>query len=182
MIYLRLFLSFLKIGLLGFGGGYAFLPLIQEEAVSQEYVTSQEFANLLAIAEMTPGPMALNTATFVGAKTAGFWGSLMATIGVTLPSLVLSVLAVWLLQKPAAKLVRDGLAALKPTIVALILFAALTIFLVDWPGPKGYHSIWTVILFSSSIGAYFWLKAHPVLIVGIAGMAGAILYYAGVTL
>ncbi len=182
MIYLRLFLSFLKIGALGFGSGYAFLPLIQEEAVSQGYVTAKEFANLLAVAEMTPGPMALNTATFVGAKTAGFFGGLVSTLGVTLPSLILCAFALWLLKKPSAKFVKDALASLRPTIAAMILFAALSIFLLDWPGPEGNLNVWTVILLAGSMASYYWLKFQPIIIVGLAGVIGVVLFFSGITL
>lgn len=88
MIYLKLFLSFVKIGLFSFGGGYAMIPLIQKEIESHGWLTPSQFIDIIAIAEMTPGPIAINSATFVGYNTAGFLGGAVATFGVALPSLV----------------------------------------------------------------------------------------------
>ena len=85
MIYLRLFLTFLKIGVVTFGGGYAMIPLIKDECLTAGWLTESELLNFIAVAESTPGPIAINMATFVGSSQAGFWGSLVATIGVVLP-------------------------------------------------------------------------------------------------
>ena len=89
MIYLQLFLSFLQIGAFSFGGGYAAMPLIQEQVITRHaWLTMDSFANLVTIAEMTPGPIAINAATFVGTQIAGFPGALAATIGCILPSCI----------------------------------------------------------------------------------------------
>lgn len=89
MIYIKLLLTFLKIGLFSFGGGYAMIPMIEKEIEGNGWLSASEFFDIVAIAEMTPGPIAVNSATFVGYKTAGFLGGLTATIGVVIPSLVL---------------------------------------------------------------------------------------------
>ena len=89
MIYLRLFFSFFKIGLFSFGGGYAMIPMIQKEIEINGWLAASEFVDIIAIAEMTPGPIAINSATFVGYKTAGFFGGMVATMGVALPSIIL---------------------------------------------------------------------------------------------
>ena len=90
MIYLQLFLSYLKIGFFGFGGGYAMLSLIQNEIVVQQgWLTDAQFADIVAVSQMTPGPIAINSATFIGYKTAGIMGSAFATLGVCLPSFII---------------------------------------------------------------------------------------------
>ncbi len=99
MIFLDLFLSFFKIGLFSFGGGYAMIPLIQKEITRNGWITPSEFVDIIAIAEMTPGPIAVNSATFVGYKTAGLFGGLVATIGVALPSAMLIFLIADFIQK-----------------------------------------------------------------------------------
>ena len=96
MIYLKLFLSFLQIGLFSFGGGYAAMPLIQEQVVSQhDWLTMTEFTDLITISQMTPGPIAINAATFVGSKIAGVPGSVAATCGCILPSWIIVTLSAW---------------------------------------------------------------------------------------
>ena len=93
MIYLQLFISYLKIGFFGFGGGYAMLSLIQNEIVVQHgWLTNAEFTDIVAISQMTPGPIAINSATYIGYTIAGFWGSVVATIAVCLPALTLMIL------------------------------------------------------------------------------------------
>ena len=88
MIYLQLFLSYLKIGFFGFGGGYAMLSLIQNEIVEQQgWITAQQFADIVAVSQMTPGPIAINSATYIGYTVGGFWGSVVATFAVCLPAL-----------------------------------------------------------------------------------------------
>ena len=92
MIYLQLFLTFLKIGAVTFGGGYAMIPLIKDECLSSGWLTENELLNFIAVAESTPGPIAVNMATFVGSSQAGFWGSFVATLGVVFPSFVIILL------------------------------------------------------------------------------------------
>ncbi len=178
MIYLRLFFSFLKIGFLGFGGGYAFLPLIQEEAVQQGYLSSSEFANLLALAEMTPGPLALNTASYVGMKSAGILGGILASVSVSLPGLVACILMFWLMNLPAFDWWKKGLVGLRPTLAALIVTAAVKIFLNDWPIDD--FNVLPIALLLASILTYHWLRVHPALVVLGAGFLGACLYVIGV--
>jgi len=180
MIYLNLFLSFFKIGILGLGGGYAFLPLIQEEAVNQGYINPHDFANLLALAEMTPGPLALNTASYVGMKTAGIPGSLIASFSVVLPGLLLGLLFFWLMNKPKFEWWRKSLVHLRPTLAALIVYAGVKIFLTDWEAPNSEMMI--ILLFLVSLTAYLWFKIHPALVILFAGVFGTILFFGGVTI
>lgn len=130
MIYLNLFLTFLKIGALTFGGGYAMIPLIQDEVLSWGWMELEEIINFIAVCESTPGPIAINMATFVGYSQGGVLGAVCATLGVVLPSFVIILLIVSLIHnllKFAG--VRSFLDSLKPVVVGLILGTAITVFL-----------------------------------------------------
>ena len=127
MIFLKLFLTFLEIGTVSFGGGYGMISLVREAVLSNGWLTEEEFLNLIAVSESTPGPIAVNTATFVGSTQAGFFGALAATLGVVLPSFVIILLiaaALHSLMKYAG--VNAFLAGVRPCVVAMILATACT--------------------------------------------------------
>lgn len=130
MIFLELFLTFFKIGLFTFGGGYAMIPLVREEAILNGWITEEAFVNFIAVAESTPGPIAINMATFIGSTNAGFLGSLCATFGVILPSFIIILLIASLL-KNVLKLagVQAFIKGIHPTITALILSTGITMLL-----------------------------------------------------
>ena len=132
MIYWQLFLSFLQIGALSFGGGYAAMPLIESQIVtSHSWLTMTEFANLVTSAEMTPGPIAVNAATFVGTKIGGVPGALVATAGCILPACILvTLIAKLYLKYRNLSVLQRVLGSLRPAVVALIASAALTILRV----------------------------------------------------
>ena len=137
MIYLQLFLSFLQIGALSFGGGYASMPLIEAQIVtSHGWLTMTEFSDLVTIAEMTPGPIAVNAATFVGTKVAGVLGALVATVGCILPACVLVTLIARLyLKYRNLTVLQSVLGSLRPAVVAMIASAGLTILMnAFWGG------------------------------------------------
>lgn len=126
---LVLYLQFLKIGALAFGGGYAVLPLIQQYIVEEEaWITMTEFTDLVSISQMTPGPIAMNSATFVGSKVAGIPGSVVATLGVATPQLILMMLLGYFLFSKERKfrILNLLLTGIRPGIVGLILIAALS--------------------------------------------------------
>lgn len=129
MICLQLFLSFLQIGALSFGGGYAVMPLIQSQIVTQHsWLSMSEFTDLVTIAEMTPGPIAVNAATFVGTKLAGVAGALAATAGCILPACILvTLLAKLYLKYRNLSLLQSVLSSLRPAVVAMIASAGLLI-------------------------------------------------------
>lgn len=129
--YLQLFLAFLQIGAFSFGGGYAAMPLIQAQVIDRyHWLTMAEFSDLVTIAEMTPGPIAINAATFVGNQVAGIPGALAATAGCILPSCIfVTILAKLYTKYRDLRLMHGILAALRPAVVAMILTAGLTILI-----------------------------------------------------
>ena len=131
MTLLRLFWSFFQIGLFSFGGGYAALPLIQHQVVEQSgWLTISQFTAIITISQMTPGPIALNSATFVGIQIAGFPGALIATLGCILPSCIVALTLAWFYYKYRnLSLVKGVLQGLRPAVVALIASSGLSILL-----------------------------------------------------
>jgi len=172
MILWDLFVTFFEIGLFTFGGGYAMIPLIQTAIVDGfGWLTMKEFVDLVAIAEMTPGPFALNSATFVGYMVAGLAGSVLATTALVIPSYVvmLAVQAVYSRVKERP-LVRAAFKGVKAAVVGLILVAALSVgraSVVDWG---------TGLIALAVIVAIVRFKVHPVLALVAAGIVGALIF------
>jgi len=172
VIVLQLFLTFAKIGLFTFGGGYAMIPLIQKEIIqAHAWLTMKEFMDIIAIAEMTPGPVAVNSATFVGYKLGGVAGAAAATVGVVFPSFVIIVVFATLFLKykdaPAVKAVFKGL---RPAVTALIAAAAISLIraaFVDVAGP--------VIAVAVLVGM-FKFDLNPILAIVLAAVAGIVIY------
>ena len=130
MIYLQLFYEFFIIGLFTFGGGYAMIPLIQDATVNNGWLTLEEFYNFIGICESTPGPIAVNMATYVGSTQGGILGSLCATIGVVLPSFIIILLIAAILNKLTTnKYFKNFIKGVRPVIVSLILFAGIKLLL-----------------------------------------------------
>ncbi len=130
MIYLKLFLTFFEIGLFTFGGGYAMISLIREKALALGWLTEEELLNMIAVSESTPGPIAVNMATFVGSTQGGILGSLVATLGVVLPSFIIILLISALIRNFLKyKGVQAFLGGVRPCVVALILATAVTMAL-----------------------------------------------------
>lgn len=136
MIYLQLFLSFLQIGAFSFGGGYAAMPLIQNQVVQlHSWLSQSEFTDLITISQMTPGPIAVNSATFVGTRIAGVPGALAATIGCVLPSCILvTILAKIYLKYRNLSLLQDILKSLRPAVIAMIAAAGVSILVTAFWG------------------------------------------------
>lgn len=136
MIYLQLFLSFLQIGAFSFGGGYAAMPLIQNQVVQlHPWLSLSEFTDLITISQMTPGPIAVNSATFVGTRIAGVPGALAATIGCVLPSCILvTILAKIYLRYRNLSLLQDILKSLRPAVIAMIAAAGVSILVTAFWG------------------------------------------------
>ena len=134
MIYLQLFYVYLKIGFFGFGGGYAMLSLIQNEIVVRNgWLTNAELADIIAISQMTPGPIAINSATYIGYTVTGnIWGSMLATVAVCLPSLTI-MLAVtrFYLKLRNNRYVTGAMAGMQPMVIGMIVAAALILLTPD---------------------------------------------------
>jgi chromate transporter len=127
---LTLFITFLKIGAFTFGGGYAMIPLIQKEVVEKrKWITDDDILEIIAIAESTPGPIAINSATFVGYRVAGFWGAFFSTVGVVLPSFLIILLISLVLEEfQSIKVVAYAFRGIRAGVLALILKALITMF------------------------------------------------------
>ena len=188
MIYLELFLTFLKIGLVSFGGGYGMISLIRDDCLSNGWLGEDELLNYIAVAESTPGPIAVNMATFVGSSQGGFFGALLATVGVVLPSFVI-ILLVASVFKRLVKYggVRATLSGIKPTVAALILGTALTMLLSLIFGFKHIGDTLSfdadgalILALIAALALVYkrWRKKaiSPILLIVISGVLGAILY------
>ena len=176
-IYIQLFLSFLQIGLFSFGGGYAAMPLIQAQAVVRHgWLTMDAFADLVTIAEMTPGPIALNAATFVGTQVAGLPGALIATAGNVLPSCLIVSLLAWLYGKyRRLDVVQGVLGCLRPAVVAMIASAGVSILVNALRTASGLDVV-MLLLFAACLFALRRFKLSPILVILGAGAFGAVWY------
>jgi chromate transporter len=172
MIYLQLFITFFKIGLFGFGGGYAMLPLIQHEIVeNHEWLTAAEFTDIVAISQMTPGPIGINAATFTGYTASGdVWGAAVATIALCLPSFIIMLLICKLFSLFRTNRYFDAaFKALRPVVVGLIGAAALILVT-----PDNFSDYSSVIIFAVAFFAIWKFKLHPMLMIIAAGIFGAL--------
>lgn len=127
-IYLKLFLTFLKIGAFTFGGGYAMLPLIQQEVIKNGWLTEEQILNFIAVSESTPGPFAINISTHIGTEKGGFFGALAATLGVALPSFVIILIVARVFTAfRKNRFVSGAMSGLKPAVIGLIGAAVITV-------------------------------------------------------
>ena len=176
MIYLQLFWSFLQIGLFSFGGGYAALPLIQGQIVDRHgWLAMAEFTDLITISQMTPGPIAINAATFVGIKIAGLAGAAAATLGCVLPSCVIAtVLARLYLKYRTMSLLQGVLGSLRPAVVAMIASAGVSILITAFWGEAVIAfaaTNWVMVtLFALSVFLLLKCKLDPILVMVLAGV------------
>ena len=180
MIYLQLFLSFLQIGLFSFGGGYAAMPLIQGQVVTAHgWLSMSEFTDLITISQMTPGPIAINSATFVGIKIAGIPGALAATIGCILPSCVIVTLIAWLyLKYRNMDTLQSILSSLRPAVVAMIASAGVSILISAFWGSSASVSFtdtrWSLVLiFAVCVLLLRKFKMNPIWVMILAGVMKA---------
>ena len=178
MIYLQLLYSYLKIGFFGFGGGYAMLSLIQNEVVVQnQWMTNAEFTDIVAISQMTPGPIAINSATYIGYTVAGFWGSVVATTAVCLPALTLMILITrFFLHLRDNRYVKGAIAGMKPVVVGMIGAAALLLMFPKSADGASFIDGWSWALFAAAMVASL-KKVNPILLIVLGAMAGVAIYY-----
>lgn len=185
MIYLELFLSFLQIGAFSFGGGYAAMPLIQNQVTEvHHWLGIGEFTDLVTISQMTPGPIAVNAATFVGTKVGGYPGALAATLGCILPSCIFVTVLTFLYMKyRKMTLMQEVLGALRPAVVAMIANAGLTILMTAffksgvWEWSWNSLNVFGVLYFAAAVILLRRLKWNPILVMGLCGIAEVIVTY-----
>ena len=177
MVYLELFWSFLQIGLFSFGGGYAAMPLIQGQVVTEHgWLSMAEFTDLVTISQMTPGPIAVNSATFVGIKIAGIPGALIATAGCILPSCVIVTLIAKLYLKYRNMAMLQGvLNSLRPAVVAMIASAGISILLTAFWGSGAAVDLlrtnWVlVVIFVICLVLLQKFKMNPIWVMVLAGV------------
>ena len=188
MIYLELFLTFLQIGAFSFGGGYGMISLIREKVLIYGWLTEEEMLNMIAVAESTPGPIAVNMATFVGSSQGGILGALLATFGVILPSFVIILIIAALIRNLLKyEGVKAFLGGIRPCIIGLILATAITMFMSTAIGFSGIGDTLTidlngiiifVILIAISVVAKLALKKRPssILMIVISAGLGMLMY------
>ena len=185
MIYLQLYLSFLQVGLFSVGGGYAAMPLIRSQVVElHPWMTLQEFTNLITIAEMTPGPIAVNCATFVGLRIAGLPGAVMATFGCILPSCILvTAIARLYLKYRNLSVLQSVLGSLRPAVVAMIASAGVTILMSAFWGGRTVVLASTNFLMAGIFALCFLLlrktKLNPIAVMVLAGVLNLAAAYIG---
>ena len=170
----ELFLTFFKIGLFTFGGGYAMIPLIEKEAVEKKkWLSSEELLDVIAIAESTPGPIAINAATFIGKKAGGFAGAFCATAGVVLPSfIIITILSYFLEAFKEIRVVRYAFFGIRAGVLALILKALISMFMQSEKNALSY------ILMIVSAAAVIFFDINAILVILVCALTGII--YSGI--
>lgn len=182
MALLELFWTFFKIGMFTFGGGLAMLRLAQEQVVAKGWLEENQIINFVALSESTPGPFAINMATYVGADEQGFWGAVFSTLGVVLPSfIIILIVAHFYKQFQSSHIVKGVMTGLKPTAIGLIASAiitmAITVFLPNGMSLaifKSYEFYISLAIFGISLFFVFFkkIKIPPVLIICISAVLG----------
>ncbi len=176
--YLKILWAYLKIGLFGFGGGYAMLSLIQREVVDAGWITSQQFTDIVAISQMTPGPIGINSATYIGYQISGsVWGSLLATMAVVIPPFVLTLLASrYISRHNESAVIQGAFIGLRPVVVGLIAAAALLLMNSENFGYEFSQRIITIAICVASFCVVFFTRVHPIFVIIAAGLTGLVVF------
>lgn len=177
VVLFRLFVSYLKIGFFGFGGGYAMLSLIHSEVVVRnQWLTNGEFSDIVAISQMTPGPIAINSATYIGYEVAGFWGSVVATVSVCLPALTIMMLITrFFLRLRDNRYVRGVVMGMRPVVVGMIASAALLLIFPHAEDGRSFIDGWSWVIFVGVMVASV-KKVNPILLIVLSAVAGVVIY------
>lgn len=172
VLIIKLFLIFSKIGAFSIGGGYAMLPFIQREIIeNNHWLNLQEFSDILAISQMTPGPIAINSATFVGYRLAGTVGSIAATLGIVMPSFIMIlIIASFFVKFYEKKPVKAAFKGIRPAVLGLLAAAAYSVTI------SNVTDIKAVFIFLFSFGILFIKKMDPIIVLIISAVLGMILY------
>ncbi|WP_409345224.1 chromate transporter [Paenibacillus sp. MBLB4367] len=174
----QLFWTFFKVGLVSFGGGYAMIPIIENEVASHGWLTPERFAEVTTLAGMSPGPIAMNSAIYVGFQTSGLAGATAAALGIVLPSLIIVVAAAAFFYKAHQhKLVKSAFYGLRPIVTGLIVYAAIRFASVNGVfGGLNVHTAFTLGIFAFALYAIAKLRMHPVYVILLSGVAGAAVF------
>ncbi len=174
IVYWQLFYAYTKIGIFGFGGGYAMLSLIQHEVVDKyHWLSLAEFTDVIAISQMTPGPIGINSATYIGYTVTGnVWGAILATVAVSLPSfLMVLAISMFFAKFRENRYVSAAFTGLRPVTIGLIAAAALVLMNGD-----NFIDYKSVLIFVAAFVLSWKFNVHPILMICLAGIAGVILY------
>lgn len=176
-VLLQLFVSYLKIGFFGFGGGYAMLSLIHSEVVVRNgWLTNGEFSDIVAISQMTPGPIAINSATYIGYEVAGFCGSVVATVAVCLPALTIMMLITrFFLRLRDNRYVQGVVMGMRPVVVGMIASAALLLIFPHSADGRSFIDGWSWVIFIGALLASV-KRVNPILLIVLSAVAGVVIY------
>ena len=174
-VYIKLIWAYIKIGLFFFFVGYAMLALIEREVVNPGWITKQMFTDVVAVSQMTPGPIGINSATYIGyAVTGSVWGSVVATITVVLPSFLLVLYAGHFIRRHKdSTAIRGIFAGLRPVVIGLIASAAILMM----NRQNFIDNTWSIFICAVSLAAVLLTRIHPIFIICLAGLAGFVIYY-----
>lgn len=177
MILLQLFVSYLKIGFFGFGGGYAMLSLIHSEVVVRNaWLTNGQFSDIVAISQMTPGPIAINSATYIGYEVAGVWGSVVATVAVCIPALTLMMLITrFYIRLRNNRFMAGAIAGMRPVVIGMIAAAALLLIFPHSDEGRSFIDAWSWVIFSVTLLCSA-LKVNPIVLIVLSAVAGIVIY------
>lgn len=178
-IYLKLIWAYLKIGVFGFGGGYAMLSLVQNIIVENGWLSSQMFTDIVAISQMTPGPIGINSATYIGyVSTGSVLGSIIATLAVVLPPYLLTLYASnYISRHSDSTIIKGAFMGLRPVVVGLIASAALLLMNKENFGLAGSsQQLISIIICVASFCVVYFTKIHPIIVIIMAGIAGYFLF------
>lgn len=172
MIVLSLFMTFMFIGAVSFGGGYAMLPLFERMVVDTHgWLTRSLFIDMIALSQVTPGPIAINSATFIGFQLIGVGGAAAATLGVvTIPVILVGFASKYFEEFKESKIVKGIYTGLRPAFAGLVLSSAASIVtdaIIDW---------WAMALFAVLMALLWVVKLHPILVIAVSGIAGFLIY------
>ncbi len=174
IVYWQLFYVYTKIGLFGFGGGYAMLSLIQHEVVDKyHWLSLAEFTDVIAISQMTPGPIGINSATYIGYTVTGnVWGAVLATVAVSLPSfLMVLAISMFFVKFRQNRYISAAFTGLRPMTIGLIAAAALVLMNGD-----NFIDYKSILIFAATFVFSWRFNIHPILMICLAGLAGLVLY------
>ncbi|MGC4376915.1 chromate transporter [Fictibacillus sp. Mic-4] len=178
MVLWNLFVSFIKIGFVSFGGGYAMIPVIQYEVEKHGWLSVQQFTDVIAISGMSPGPIAANAAVFVGYKAGGISGAIIAILAISVPSLIIVLLVSLVFTKVQHQpMIQSAFYGLRPVITGMIIFAAVQFAIQNnLIGIHHFHVTSLLFLFVS-LGLLLFTRLHPAFVILLSGIAGIIVYF-----